>query len=97
MIDNIDSQFRVEEILDAVKQRQNDYFLKRNDLRRKRDQHWTRLRLARKECGVTSDHFIKWLEDTYGLRLIMDNSMITDDYTVVDETKYTMYLLKFAH
>jgi hypothetical protein len=64
--------------------------------RRKRNEHWARLKLARLDCDGISGNYPKWLEEQYGLRVHMVDHMITDDYTVVDEKKYLIYLLKYS-
>lgn len=73
------------------------------DQRRARNLHWSRLKRAAITCPT--DHaelhgalyFPIWLEKEYGLKMHVNNDgMITTDYTVVDETKYSMYLLKFG-
>lgn len=63
--------------------------------KRKRDEHWARLRSARLDCPDILQ-YISWLESQYGLRVHLANEMITDDYTIVDNAKYTMYLLKYS-
>jgi hypothetical protein len=68
------------------------------EARRRRDSHWARLRLAKEEyqwhVGFTFTH---WLEQTYGIRLILDQEEnITEDYHIVDPAKYSFYLLKFS-
>lgn len=63
--------------------------------RRKRDDHWSRLKRARIDCPDTLN-YTKWLADTWGLKVHMNEGMITDYYTVVDEKKYTLYLLKYV-
>ena len=65
------------------------------DIKQKRNQHWARLRLARLD-SPNSDHFIKWLETQHGIQIHMTNDMISDSYAVVDQAKYTMYLLKYG-
>lgn len=41
-------------------------------------------------------HLWRWIEEQYGLRVTFDDGgYITDKYEVVDEKKYTMFLLKF--
>lgn len=74
--------------------------------KRKRNDHWMRMRLARGEyidiLGGAWDpndpQFWKWLEDTYGIVPMRDNSGdITAGYSIVDEKKYTIFLLKFSH
>ena len=66
------------------------------DLKRRRNEHWQRMRIAREDCP-TPNTFHLWLEEHWGLRVGLDkDSMITSDYAVVDEKKYLMYLLKFG-
>ena len=66
------------------------------DHKRKRNEHWARLRRAWAECDLAYEHR-DWLEEKWGLRVHLSaDGMITDDYTVVDEKKYLMYLLKFG-
>ena len=64
--------------------------------KRKRNEHWIRLKRARSDCP-DPPNYPKWLEDTWGLRVsLSSDSMITDEYTILDEKKYLMYLLKFG-
>jgi hypothetical protein len=63
-----------------------------------RDSHWARLQKAREEYvwreGFTFTH---WLEQKYGIQLILDNAgNITSNYKIVDEKKYSLYLLKYS-
>jgi hypothetical protein len=64
--------------------------------RRCRNEHWARLKRSRLDCDGISGNYPKWLEEQYGLRVHMTNGMITDDYTVIDEKKYLVYLLKYG-
>jgi len=65
---------------------------------------WPRLFKAREEYFGLSDlntatieTFQSWLEDEYGLRLVLDNSgAITDQYKIIDEQKYIVFGLKFS-
>lgn len=66
------------------------------NLKRRRDEHWARLRRAWTECPSDYMQRYQWLEEKWGLRVHMADDMITDEYTVVDEKKYLMYLLKFG-
>jgi hypothetical protein len=71
-------------------------FLTLREQRRRRDDHWARLKRARLDCDGISGNYPKWLEEKHGLRVHLVNGMITDDYTVVDEKKYIIYLLKYS-
>lgn len=65
---------------------------------------WPRLFKAREEYFSSSDHtnatiemFQAWLEDEYGLRLVLDDTgSITDQYKIIDEQKYILFGLKFV-
>jgi len=63
--------------------------------KRKRNEHWARLKQARLVCP-DPPNYPRWLEDTWGIRVVMKEGMITDEYTILDEKKYLMYLLKFG-
>ena len=65
---------------------------------RRRHLHWSRLHRARKEYKFKDGFtFTNWLEQKYGLALVINNDgNITGDYRIVDEKKYSFYLLKFA-
>lgn len=65
------------------------------EIRRLRDQHWARLKRARIDCPDVPNYPL-WLENAWGIKVHMNAGMITDEYTVVDEAKYTMYLLKYG-
>ena len=65
-------------------------------LRIKRNQHWARLKRAHSQCPTPNTYHV-WLEEQWGLKVVLDNnSMITDEYTVVDPARYLLYLLKFG-
>jgi inorganic pyrophosphatase len=40
--------------------------------------------------------FYDYLKEYYGIKLTMDGDNINLDYAVVDEKKYTMFVLKFS-
>lgn len=43
------------------------------------------------------DNFIEWVEDTYGFIVGTDHmGNYTTEFKVVDEQKYTVYLLKYS-
>ena len=69
----------------------------------KRLSRWTywqnlkNLKLEFHEETHSRDHreYITWLEDKYGFRPIETNEgMMTDDYKVIDEKKFIVYILK---
>jgi hypothetical protein len=71
----------------------------------KRDEYWRRLRLAFKDYE-NSDHgpygepnfasFKYFMERRYGMRVDMTGSNIAGTYQVIDEKKYSLFLLKYA-
>jgi len=71
------------------------------DKRKARMKYWENLRKLKLEFTSetgNNDHreYMKWLENTYGLRPIeTQNGMLSDDYTVVDEKKFLVYILKY--
>ena len=71
-----------------------------------RNTYWRRLGILRSEyegsiLGVkayTVAEFNTWVKDTYGLVINFDSmGNITSDYTVSDEHKYLLFLLKYGH
>lgn len=75
------------------------------EFRRKRNEHWLRMRRARAQfmedvaaadCSSTFD-FWQYLEVNYGLVPGRDDQgNITEGYTVTNEKLYTVFLLKFG-
>lgn len=80
-------------------------FLALQEQKRKRNEHWLRMRRAREQfledvaaadCSGTFD-FWQYLEVNYGLVPERDDQgNITEGYAVTDEKLYTMFLLKFG-
>jgi hypothetical protein len=60
---------------------------------------WEVLKKLRKEFTVDrefdADDFIVWIEERYGFKLILNDTGITDDYTITDEKKYLIFRLKY--
>jgi hypothetical protein len=62
---------------------------------------WPRLFKARQEFDeiykdVNINTFDDWLDNTYGVRLILDNAGdITDQYKVTDQQKFLLFNLKY--
>lgn len=74
------------------------------EFRNKRWDYWSALKLVRKEYMETLDalqgqfdayDFEDYLEANYGLKMNIVDGNITDGYKIMDETKYTFFLLKF--
>lgn len=72
--------------------------------RKKRWDYWSALKLVRKEYMETIDtlagqfdayDFEDYLEANYGIKMNIVNGNITDGYKIMDEAKYTFFLLKF--
>lgn len=66
--------------------------------------YFRKLAAAREEYikinGEYDNDFYKWIEETYGIRPIIDysnysSSAITDKFDIVDEQKYIIFNLKF--
>ena len=74
--------------------------------RRKRHYYWAMLRQANddfkkivspKKYGSNVYAFSYYLQDIYGLRPELDGSgNYTGDYTILDEKKYLLFLLKYG-
>lgn len=72
--------------------------------RRKRWDYWAALKLVRKEYMETIDalagqfdayDFEDYIEENYGIKMMIVNGNITDGYKIMDEKKYLIFLLKF--
>lgn len=72
------------------------------DKRLSRFKYWSNLRTLKHEFYTETqsrDHreYMKWLETRYGFRPIETNEgMMTDDYKVVDEKLFLVYILKYG-
>ena len=77
-----------------------------NDNRAKRDRFWAMLRRVKSdyfkmvvELGNDPDDgsFYTYMQDTYGIKLILTNrGEITDMFEVTDEKKQMMFILKYG-
>jgi len=74
------------------------------DFRRSRWDYWSALKLVRKEYMQTLDalegqfdayDFEDYLEENYGIKMNIVDGNITDGYKIMDEAKYTFFLLRF--
>lgn len=74
------------------------------EFRRRRWDYWSALKLVRKEYMQTLDalegqfdayEFEDYLEENYGIKMNIVNGNITDGYKIMDEAKYTFFLLRF--
>jgi len=70
--------------------------------RKTRWKYWSNLQAMLKEFDAekgyteTTDVF-QWIENKYGLRPVRaSDGTITDDYKVVDEKKFLVYILKYG-
>ena len=75
--------------------------------RRKRDQYWKMLYNARQEYlkltdqeaaefNINTSAFFYYLKQHYGLQVETVDGKITGEYTVIDEKKYLLFLMKFG-
>lgn len=67
--------------------------------RKKRYDYWTSLKKMRAEEWKPSNNgstFLEWVEETYGFKPKLNDRGITDDYEVVDEKKFVVYILKYG-
>ena len=67
--------------------------------RKERYEFWQTLKKLRKEFtedgrNFDADEFIVWIEEKYGFKLILNETGITDDYTISDEQKYIIFKLR---
>jgi hypothetical protein len=68
--------------------------------RQARWDYYETLKKLRKEStedgrNFDADEFIVWIEEKYGFKLVLNDTGITDDYTVTDEQKYLIFRLKY--
>jgi hypothetical protein len=45
---------------------------------------------------LNTEEFIKWLVETWGIKLTTDNGNYTAQFDIVSADKYTMFLLKYS-
>jgi hypothetical protein len=71
------------------------------DFRKKRWDYWASLRTLRQEYIATTGkefnniEFIDYIKEKYGFEINTNSDLeITDNYTIVDEKKFIIYLLK---
>lgn len=75
-----------------------------NDSKQSKLLYWQRLRLARNEYAnetnnrsavFETDGFSQWMNNKYGIQLEFVDGGISGAYTVTDEKKLMMFLLKY--
>ena len=66
----------------------SDYFVRLRRVKKEWDQRW-------KE-GYHESNFPQYLEETYGIKMKMDDQGIDIAYDIIDEKKHTLFLLKFG-
>jgi hypothetical protein len=72
--------------------------------RKNRQKYWESLTQLRKEfLEIVTDEFrdaedfYKWVEDTQGFKVkLNEEGFISDNYEIVDEQKYIVYILKYG-
>jgi len=68
--------------------------------RKQRDQYWQQLKQASTAYAELSDmdsSFEQWMKTQWGVCLnCTEAGMITDEYYIVNENQYLLYLLKFG-
>lgn len=81
--------------------REEDLFLR--EQRKRRNEYWVRICIAKeyytKIHGVPSPKilFWEWLKKEYGVvpKFVFDNN--SEEYEIIDEKLYLLFLLKFNH
>lgn len=68
----------------------------------RRNIYWRRLQSAfrdyqEKDETANMNSFKYWMESQYGLRVNMVGSNIDSTYQIIDESKHTMFLLKYGN
>ena len=67
--------------------------------------HFLRLQRVKKEYDALADAvpvgqgfltFYDYVKEYYGVKLVYDGDNVSLDYAVIDEKKYTVFLLKFG-
>lgn len=67
--------------------------------------HFLRLQRVKNEYDALADAvpvgqgfltFYDYVKEYYGIKLVYDGDNVSLDYAVIDEKKYTMFLLKFG-
>lgn len=66
----------------------SDYFVRLRRVKAEWDQRW--------KGGYKESSFPQYLEETYGIKMKMDDSGIDIAYDIIDEKKHTLFLLKFG-
>ena len=66
----------------------SDYFVRLRKVKAEWDQRW--------KAGYQESNFPQYLEETYGIKMKMDDSGIDIAYDIIDEQKHTLFLLKFG-
>lgn len=72
------------------------------DFRKKRWDYWAALKIVRKEYMQKTNseqfdayEFEDYILEQYGLQMSLVSGNITDNYKIIDEKKYIVFLLKF--
>ena len=71
------------------------------EYKEKRNEYWRRLKIAwddyqRSTNDVNLNNFKHFMETRYGLRVNMVGANIGTTYDIVNESKHTMFILKYG-
>lgn len=77
----------------------------RKEQRDRRYKYWQTLKNLRDEYlketqnnvnNLEPQVFLVWVEEKYGIKPKLFDNHITDDYDIIDEKKYMVYVLKYG-
>lgn len=69
-------------------------------------QRWNSIRLVKREYDALADAvplgqgfltFYDYVKEYYGIKMMMIDDNLSPNYEIIDEKKYTVFLLKFAN
>jgi hypothetical protein len=100
MEDDEDYLKRVQSLVNAVMQSDQEALEAFHSDRKRRNDFWSILKKLRDEyqsenAQFDAYEFEEWITDKYGIQLNFVEGNIGGDYQIVDEQKYIVYLLKF--
>jgi hypothetical protein len=100
MEDDEDYLKRVQSLVNAVMQGDQEAIEALHSDRKRRNDFWATLKKLRDEfqnehTNFDAYEFEEWITDKYGIKLNFVEGNIGGDYQIVDEQKYILYVLKF--